>query len=329
MSDSSPTEQDTVPAPEVSDASTTPAAPSTADQGVGSMLDAVKAATAPEPKEASPASTTTETTTDPASTKVEEERLPDDPSEDELRDQKPQTRKRIQQLLSDRESLRGRVAELEPRVREFDTMLEFVRQNDLSKEDLDAGFEIMSLLKREDYEGALQKLQPVLAQVYRAVGAVLPADLQEQVNLGYITEQHARDLVRSRVQAATASSRLQRTEQQAQEERQAAEVKALVQKAAGAATTWETQKRQSDPDWHLKADRIHELTRLEVYEKGYPQSEKHVVELLNGIYDRVTKEMRRFSPAPTAVKPATGTAAARTAPEPKSMLDVVKMAAGR
>jgi hypothetical protein len=173
---------------------------------------------------------------------------------------------------------------------------------------------------------ALRKLVPIVQQLQRQAGVVLPDDLTEQVRQGYLTEQHARELAMARSEAQHAVAR----EQYAAQERQEAEKRAQYQSHMASLVTtaddWERQKAGKDLDWSKKSARVHELAKLEVLQRGPPPSPTAAVEMFNRIYDRVTADLRALMPKPTAVRSLNGSGSStRNVAEPKSMLEAIRM----
>lgn len=292
----------------------------------GTILDAVTSALkSPAEGEGSPASQTQDQTTKADDPAAKSEELPEEVTEDELKDQKPKTRKRIEQLLGKVRTVSQERDAFAPKAAEYDKIVEFMRKSKLSQQDMNVLFELGALV-RGDPEKALERLTPIYQQLQQLVGDVLPAELQERVRLGYISEQDARELHRSRTSAKLANTRAQETQRETAEQQEQNRRAGIVRDVSSAVSDWETAKKTSDPDWPLKAARIDELVRLEVYEKGYPQTQKAAVEMVEKIYDSVTKELRKLSPRPTAkdtAKP--GGSSASTVAEPKSLLDAIRI----
>lgn len=305
---------------------------SPAEQSSGeptSTLEAVKAALHPaeDPDDASPASKTPGPTDTAASPDQPGEQPPaDELSEAERAQLKGRTRKSFERLTSRVGDLTKEVETLRGRTAEYDRMLDYIKSTKLSPQDLDVGFEIMSLMKQGNPHEAWNRLAPVVQQLQRMIGLELPADLQEQVRQGYLTEGHARELAVTRSAATHATAREQARQRESEEAARQRAIQDLVTSAAQAAETWEQQKQTADPDWNRKSARVLELAELEVYKKGYPQSAAAVVQMLNGIYDKVTSEIRSFQPRAGAVRPpAAGQSSSRTVAEPKSMLEAVRL----
>jgi hypothetical protein len=327
--ESTPTAGDDAAAP-VSDVNeTAPAASSESTDGKteGSVVDAVVSALRPKTDgEGSPASQTPDSTKAEDPAKAQAEELSDDVTAEELADQKPKTRKRIEQLLGKVKTLSTERDAMSSKVAEFDKFVGFIAKNNLTQEDVNSIFEIGALVRSNDPAAALEKLTPVYQQLQKLAGVVLPPDLDERVRLGYIAEPDARELHRSRTEAKLAQQRQSETERKATEDREQERRSGIVRDVSSAISSWETAKKTSDPDWHLKAQRIDQRVRLEVYEKGYPETKDAAVKMINSIYDEVTKEIRGLVPKAPAKSPAVaGGSSTSTVAEPKSLLDAIRI----
>lgn len=295
------------------------------DKGPTSMVEAVKAALAPKTgSEGSPPSQTPEkTNAGPDAAKKDADELPEEVTEEELKDQKPKTRKRIEQLLGKVRTLGSQVGDLSGKAQQYDQIDGYIKRNGLSRDDVNVGFEVMGMMKSDPVK-ALERLTPIVQQLQQLVGDVLPAELQERVRLGYISEADARSLNRSQRGEVLAREQTQRVQQQTTEQRETERVQGLVRDVSSTVSEWEKGKSSSDPDWHLKQGRVDQLVRLEVYEKGYPKTAKEAVAMVNGIYDTVTKEIRKLGPRPQALTPVSGTTSTQTAAAPKNMLEAIQ-----
>jgi len=301
------------------------------------MLDAVKSALQPDRVEQSPRSQTPEkqsADTDPAAVKTDADPWKDaDKVPDQDRNKfKTETAARFDQLLTERKGLRDQLAaastQLEAtkhKVENYDRFNSFLVENKLTSEDVDNTFKIMALVRGGRSTEALKALEPIVAQLKGLAGeGDLPADLAEKVRLGYVDEATARETARLR--AGTEQSN--RQAEQARLETEQRRHTETVERAKSTGNEWEAAKRKADPDWHLKQDRIHELLELELRKGGherFPKTDKDVVEILDGIYDKVTKDLRKFIPKPSSVKPpASGNASPRSVAQPTTMLEAIK-----
>lgn len=311
-----------------------PAESSTAEgEQPASTLEAVRAALHPEkPDEASPPSQTQGLPSDKPEPQQVAEQSTDGLTPEEKAQLKGKTRHAFERLVRNNaehvkaiEARDAEIASLKTRTAEYDKVLDYIKQTKLTPEDLDNGIGIMSLIKQGRPHEAYERLVPIVSQLQRIIGLDLPADLQEQVRAGYLTEQHARELASSRSRAHFSDLREKESREAQTVEAQQATRHRMVQDAATAAENWERQKQAKDPDWSKKSGRVQDLVKLEVFEKGYPTSGAAVVEMLERVHKRVTDEIRSFQPKPNGVRPPpNGQASARSVAEPKTMLEAIR-----
>jgi hypothetical protein len=316
--------------PQVSDASTPEVSSAAETQGEMSLIETVQAALEKGAKETSPGSEPEAETA--ASTTAETPATPEDEplgeiTDEELKRYAPKTQRRIQQLLQERHGWEEKATAASEKASRFDQIVGFAEANRLSNEDVAATFEIAALMKNEP-EKAYEKVLPIFLHLSRLTGNVLPADIQEKVNLGYLPEQDARELVRLKTQTALEQAR---STERAEREQAAQAVQAqrqIVSDCTDATAEWESKRSAGDPDWSSKKDMVLRVVRAEIAEKGFPQNKANMVALLNSAAAEVDQQVSRFRPAPRAVTPATGTSSARASAEPTSAVEAAMMALG-
>ena len=322
-----PTDAETVSdvAPVSSPGPKTPA--ETPDKGV-TMLDTVKAAL--EPKVATPAAKTPDAPAE--SDPTDKSKADDELSEDELKQLSEKTQNRFKKLTANLKAKDGEITNLTPKAKEYDNLTSWVQSNNLTPADVRGTLEITGLLKN-DPRAALDRLRPIIAQLEHVVGETLPPELQQRVDQGFLTQEDAKALSRANAEAAAATKRAQGLTEQQRQDQAVRDQQAATSQTVSTIETWETAKAKSDPDWHLKQAAITEQVELailqEVNRRGKPwfPNPTEAVKLSEDALKKVNERYSAFVPKPAAIKPAVGGASTRSAPEPKTMLDVVKQAA--
>lgn len=296
-----------------------------------SLLDSVKEAIGS--KEQTPGSRELDPA-DPAAPKVEGAKAPDaeaplgELTAAELKAYGPKTQRRMSQLLEQRLAVSTEVEALRPKAQQFEKIEQFAKQNRLSMQDLEVLHEVGALIVG-DPDKALERLRPIIAELEKQTGGVLPPDLQERVALGYISKQDAHELVATRNRLARNTEQTEAQKQEAAAAEQTRQFKATVDSATTVANEWEAARKGKDPDWPMKQSRIHERIKLAVYETGFPDTKAKVVTMLDGIYADVNKEFKGFAPKPKEVRVATGGASSRATSAPTSALEAAKQALAR
>lgn len=316
--------------PKVSDVSATVDSSATETQGEKSLLESVQAALEKGTTEASPGSGP-----EPEASGSPKAETPapdtDEPlgelTPEELSKCAPKTQRRMQQLLSQRHELETRATAAEEKATRFDQIVGYTEANRLSNDDVAAIFEIGALVKN-DPEKAYDKLLPVFLHVSRLTGRVLPPDVEERVNLGYLPKQDAQELVRLQTRSALTEQRMADQARQAEEARERTLTETRDREIQSTAVAWEEQRAKTDPDWSSKKDLVLSVMQADAAQKGYPTDKASTIALLDGALAKVDAQLARFRPQPKAITPVLGTSSAGATAEPKSALEAARMAIG-
>lgn len=261
---------------------------------------------------------------------AEAEADPDALTEDELSRLRPKTRKRIDNLLRDRVDRDRKIEELLPKAEQFEKIAGFVETAGLSKDEVNDGFAVMADLKNAPLK-AYERLKPIMAQLAIMAGeGPLPTDLQQEVNFGRITEDHARELVKSRSLNTLTSSQIEQQQRRDQERKQRDDHIATVNEVSNAVSDWERSKEKADPSWKLKQPRITEIVELEITRRqranpNYFPTKKEALEFSEAALKKVETEFKNMAPKPREVRPVTpGAGSTRSSAAPTSMLEAAK-----
>ena len=306
------------------------------NQGVGSALDAVNAALG-ETTDATPAADEQDSKEPDPKLDGQQKTEAEEISEEELEQFTKSQQHRIRELAAKTKEARGEVEtvrqELEtikPRAEQMDQLVGYMRQHEILPDHLNNALSLTAMINKGDYRQALPILEGLIGQVRNAAGEVLPDDLKTQVNLGYITEAHAKELHRARTSERNTVARVQKEREQEHGERVKREQATTVTRAVNAAETWHQEQVTSDPDWNLKRDRVTRDMELELRRlgpDGYPRTESDVRKLLDKVKADVEKEANAFRPTPKAITPAIGgSVSPRSTAKPQSAMDAVNMA---
>lgn len=262
-----------------------------------------------------------------------QEAKPEEPlgefSEEELKGLGARAQRRIRDLAAKVKTVNEQFEAVRPKVETFDKILNFVESRGLSTQEVDFTFAVMGAMKTNP-AAAYEALKPVMAQLEARVGVKLPDDLAEDVRLGLITEERARELSQTRAAAKINGERAETISRQTQEQAQAQATQQFIGGVHSAVATWEQTQRARDPDWNQKSDIIAEKLELAFMKNGADiKSPQQAVQLANQVLESVNKMFARAKPAPKEIRPVMGgSSSPRSAPAPQSMLDVVKMNLG-
>ncbi len=278
----------------------------TQDQAAASGTDGTKPPGTPAPQTTPPPDPATDT----------------DPTEAELKKLRPETRRRFERLLAQRNEARQGIEALQPELTQHRRLQGYLQENQLAAEDVNTLLGVGAALRRGDYKGFLDGVTPFVMAAQEALGLRVAPDLLKQVNEGTIDEAAARELTRTRHRAVQAEARLKDANQTVATTRQTQHADSI----RTAVDTWEAGIRQRDPDYAQMSDAVRRTTQGLLQERGTPRTPQEAVALTQAAYDEVRSVLARVRPAPRATRPtpssihvATGTSTA----EPRTMKDAV------
>lgn len=276
--------------------------------------------------------------------KSKDETESDEPTEEELKAWKPKTRKRFEQLqgkyreatekLEKLEVIQQNYEKAEVDAGNYRQVTSFLESNNLGQDEANTGLNIMAWMKNDPAK-ALEALTPYYNQLLEVTGNILPRDLQQEVEQGYITEEKALELSRQRalnntlrVQQQTMQVRQQDTQQRQQVEQQQQLSNGIKTALANLEDQWKT----SDPDYKLKSSRLHDRVKVMWYEasvkKTMPRSVEEAVNMVKKVKDEVDAEVRQFAPR-KPVNPIEGNSFNNATPKPNNTVDVIRNALGQ
>lgn len=255
----------------------------------------------------------------------------DDTAEDDFTDSEalpfgkhPRFKKLLKQWKSDKEP-----------ANQFRQVQAFLDQNGVPPDLAAEGLKQVALLqqaRRGSVEHArlfLQDIDKFRSEVRQMLGEDLPEDLREKVDSGLIDEASAKELTQVRTRLTlTQAEREAEAARSAQNARQSA-----AQAARTAVQDWEKQVRGLDADYARKAPMVLRTAKALAAERGAPRTAEEAVDLAKAAYEEVNTYLKSVMPAPRPSTPAAprtpGGPTSLARPEPKTLLDVVRVAAAQ
>jgi len=256
-----------------------------------------------------------------------DEDLDGEVTDEELATYKPKTRKRVEQLLEQRNAYRelGSIDELKQfksSHEHLQGLTSYMEDANLSTEEVNRGFDLMRAMKN-DPVNALPVLEHYAAQLRGITGEELPSDLRDEVDSGRLTEEHARALSQARAREVLATRKVEQVTHREAETQQAQEAAQSAQVVQETVSTWERNWSESDPDYKAKQPRVMEKIELAIHRNGPPETPQAAIELVEKCKGEVDSDLKQFVPKRHAVKPVTGGSAPKSAREPETTLDVI------
>lgn len=297
----------------------------------GSMLDAVQAAL--EPKAESPTAPNPDQAAKPDSDAAKADGQSEDTelSDDELKALSWKAQQRFKKLASAAKTKDGEIASLKVKADEHDRIVGAITKAGLEAKELDELVDLGSALKQNRPREALQILAPIVQALEQVVGKILPADLQEEVRLGYITEQRAQELAEARASEKIERQSRERLQRESDADKQQRDVAERVNSSVSAVEAWEKQQAASDPDWPLKRQEVAEQVELLIGREAqkrrapYFPTPDESVQLSKDALKTVNDRISRLKPRPAEVRPSANNpgGSPRSKPAPKTILDAI------
>lgn len=270
---------------------------------------------------------TTDTTTSDTTTGTDTQKPDDaakvatdadpDPTDAELATYTKGAQSRIKDLVKARKEVEQQFEAVLPEVEAHRSFVEYLDRTDLRTDDVNLLLGIGAALRAGDFKTFLNGVRPYIELAEQAVGERVPATLQEQVDQGLITEEHARELAQARF--AVAHTRGQLTERQTAD--QAAAQEAAKHSVRTATQSWENSVRAQDPDYGVKQDAVRRYAQALIQERGLPRSPQEAVRYANDAYAEVNKTFAAARPSvrPTRQMPGSVHIPSSGSAEPKSL----------
>ena len=248
-----------------------------------------------------------------------------DPTEAELKKLRPETRRRFEQLLAQRNEVRQQLDSIQPELIQHRQLQGYLQQHQLAPEDVNTLLGVGASLRRGDYKAFLEGVTPYVMAAQEALGIRIGADLQRQVDEGLLDEQSARELTRTRHRAAQAEARLSDAHREVTANQQVQHVSQIRDAVDG----WEANIQRRDPDYAQMSGAVRRYAQGLLQERGTPRTPQEAVALSQAAYDEVKATFARMQPAPrptrnspSSIHVATGTPNA----VPRNMKEAVVMA---
>lgn len=223
---------------------------------------------------------------------------------------------RWKQLVQERDNFKSRSDE-------YGKIETYMSVNRLTPQEVAQGYQVMALIKNNPAE-AYRVLQGHLQRLAPIVGETLPEDIEKKVEMGDVDVESAKELARARAHANFLAAQ----QQQALAEQQAQDFNAKQASAREAVMGWEETMKRRDPDYSAKQKFVMDRVR-NVLQTVQPQSAEEALAIVEKAYQEVTQDMSAFIPKRPSTVLTSSASSVSAKPQPKTLLDVVRMAAAR
>lgn len=191
--------------------------------------------------------------------------------------------------------------------------------------DSDAGEALkLAALWHKDPVQLFQRVQEIYMELGQRIGAILPQDLQEEVNQGLISQERAQQLASANGKTKLVADKAQYTENQLAQQNNQREYDFRVQLF----NNWAEQTGKTDPDLQRKFPFILERVKYLLDTEGDPRSPQEAYDRLTRAHSEVSTRLKDFIPARPVTKPSPNPSApgVSASPPPKTFDEAMKRA---
>ena len=205
---------------------------------------------------------------------------------------------------------------------QYEKIQSSLKEMKLSAEETAQGLSIMGLMKSNP-QAALEALQPIINNLQQVTGQIIPNDIQQKIEDGYMDEDVGKELARTRADVQIQKN----ANQQMLNEQEQMKTQSEINNLAQSVTNWERNVRKTDPDFDFKQDEIDDRVSALVRERGRPNNSDDAVALAQEAYDTVNKRYRSRMGVKSPIRSLSGgKLGGSPMPEPKSLMDAVQNA---
>jgi hypothetical protein len=226
----------------------------------------------------------------------------------------------------EKSELEAQITPLRDAHERFSTLQNYVKEHDIQPQNVTLAFDAMAKMSRGDFQGFIDAIKPFYDHALQAAGAAIAPDLQQQVDDGYLTEDHAKELTKARVQTQTfkgqAEQFRQRDSQRQEQERQGQQTNDML----AAINNREAQLKASDPDYALKSQAMRSAIQFALENGAVPKTKDDAIRMVNKAYENASASfVKPTPPKATPPRPSASTPS-RGRPEPASTRDAITQA---
>lgn len=280
---------------------------------------------------------TTEESGEPEPDKATDAEQSETTAEDDGQDVEPGQRipyERFKKVIDQRDDWKGKVEAVEQEREQyrsgheqFEAITGYMQQNNLQTQDVVDALQIAAAFN-SDPARAAEMLAPKMKMLQQFTGEILPDELQQQVDMGEISEAAAREHVRLRHENARLQTTQLRRDQEQQQQVQAQQVENAGLQMAQAADAEQTKIAAMDPDYEKKIPWIKDRLALLIQQRR-PQTADDAAQLVREVHADVSREYSKVAARPQVRPGPDSTLGGKTTSPttaPASMLDAMAAA---
>lgn len=233
---------------------------------------------------------------DKSSKDTEEAKDDDEFTEEDLAKEKPQTQRRIRNLLGRLEDTHSQVENLKPAAEGYQQIESYMSDHGITPEEASEAFTIMALVKTDPAQ-ALERMQGHVKNIASYVGDEMPDDIRQKVEDGILDEETGKELSKARAEARRERQKSEGIQQQYQQQQQQQQTAQTQQAVAQALDNWQASKSQEDPNYQQKHELVSTQLRALVAQYGTPRNAEEAGLYAEKAYDFANQQFQRLAGA--------------------------------
>jgi hypothetical protein len=218
---------------------------------------------------------------------------------------------RWKEMITERDALK-------PKAEQFEKITKFMQDSGLSSQEMADGMQVMAMMKTDPQE-AYKALQAYVNQLAPLVGEVLPEDIKQKVEDGFIDADTAKDYARLKAQQDYNLQRQAEATQRNEANQSAANQRAMHDAVA----QWESTEKAKDPDWSVKYDMVMDRVKS-LLTTERPSTPSEAIKIASRALSDVNVRLRPYAGRNVPIKnPTSSLSSTNSRPVPRTLHDVV------
>ncbi len=217
-------------------------------------------------------------------------------------------------------------AQLAEKAKHYEEISDYMRANGLSNTEMAQGFEVMALMKNDPFR-AKEILNQHMSKLSEFTGDILPTDIQDKLDNGFIDTEAAKELASYRARNQLSAKATEEYKAQAAEAANAERKQQMYQ----AVVDWESKISMRDSEYKNKQSLVTDRVKSIMQSSGNPQSPEDAVKYVEQAYNDINQRLGSLAGrnTPSRMNNSYGSSSGNSAPQPRSLQEAVLWAARR
>jgi hypothetical protein len=218
-------------------------------------------------------------------------------------------------------------AQLAEKAKHYEEISQYMRANGLSNTELAQGFEVMALMKNDPFK-AKEVLNEHMSKLAEFTGDILPVDIQEKLDNGFIDQEAAKELASYRARTQMSAKATEEYNAKMAAEAETVRKQHMYQ----AVVDWESKVSMRDSEYRNKQALVTDRVKSIMQQAGNPNSPEDAVKYVEQAYNEVNQRLGALAGRNTPTRMPTSynsSSSGNSAPQPRSLQEAVLWAARR